>query len=91
MLRIMAQPLPSRKQAVDLAHGPRKVGSRIRRAPPPKPEKPLSKAELREREAWMMSIGMLAVAVALMVILLAVTRWGGWSPTQYRVEINEQV
>lgn len=89
MLGHMAQPLPSRKQAVDLAGGPRKLGSRIRRAPPPKPEKPLSKAELREREAWVMTTGMLAVAVALMVILLAVARWGGWSPSDYRVEINQ--
>ena len=91
MFRPMAQPLPVRKKAVDLATGPRKLGSRIRRAPPPKPEKKLSAAELREREAWMMTTGMLAMAVALMVILLAVARWGGWSPADYQVEVSELI
>lgn len=84
----MAQPLPVRKQAVDLASGPRKVGSRIRRAPPPKPEKKLTRAEIREREAWIIGTGMVAVALALTVILLAVGRWGGWSPAQHQVVLQ---
>lgn len=85
----MANPLPVRKQAVDLAMGPRKVGSRIRRAPPPPPEKKLSAAEVREREAWMIGIGVLAVAMALMIILLAAARWSGWSPAQYHVTLSD--
>lgn len=85
----MTQPLPVRKRAVDLATGPRKLGSRIRRAPPPKPERQLSAAELREREAWVMGTGILAVALALMIIILAVGRWGGWSPADYQVVISD--
>lgn len=86
----MAQPLPVRKQAVDLAMGPRKVGSRIRRAPPSPPEKKLSKAEVREREAWVIGTGILAVALALSVILLAAARWSGWSPAHYQVTFRDK-
>nr|WP_314442185.1 hypothetical protein [uncultured Sphingomonas sp.] len=81
----MAQPLQARKKAVDLAGGPRRVGSRIRRAPPPPPEKKLSAAEIREREAWMVGTGIVVIALALMVILFAAVRWGGWSPADYAV------
>jgi hypothetical protein len=88
MVGAMAQPLPVRKQSVDLAGGPRKVGSRIRRAPPPKAEKPLSAAEVREREAWMMGIGILSVALALMIVLLYAARWGGWSPSDYAIMLD---
>jgi hypothetical protein len=84
----MAQPLPVRKQAVDLAAGPRKVGSRIRRAPPPPPEKKLSAADIREREAWVMGVGMSAVALALMVILLAAAHWAGWTPSNYVISLK---
>ncbi len=86
----MAHPLPVRKQSVDLARGPRKVGSRIRRAPPPPPEKQLSKAELREREAWAIATGILAVALAVAIILLAAARWSGWSPAQYQVTLRDK-
>ncbi len=88
MVEAMAQPLPVRKQAVDLAGGPRKVGSRIRRAPPPPPEKKLSAAEVREREAWVMGIGILAVAMALMIVVLAAARWAGWSPSDYAISLD---
>jgi hypothetical protein len=87
MVGTMAQPLPVRKQAVDLAGGPRKVGSRIRRAPPPKPEKQLSAAEVREREAWVVGVGILAVAMALMIVVLAAARWAGWSPADYEITV----
>lgn len=81
----MARPLAATKKAVDLAGGPRKVGSRIRRAPPPKPEKKLSAAELREREKWIVLTGIIAVGLAVAVILYAVGRWGGWSPADYGI------
>ena len=86
----MGHPLPVRKQAVDLATGPRKVGSRIRRAPPPPAEKKLTKAELREREAWVIATGILAVALAVTIILLAATRWAGWSPAHYQVTLRDK-
>lgn len=75
---------------MDIAGGPRPVGSRIRRAPPPKPERKISAAELREREARLMVIGMVAVALAVSVILLSVARWQGWSPADYRVILTER-
>lgn len=86
----MAKPLPVRKQAVDLAGGPRKVGSRIRRAAPPKPEKPMTRAELREREAWTIGIGIVAFALALTIILFAAGKWGGWSPSHYTLVIKDR-
>jgi hypothetical protein len=85
----MARPLASGKKAVDIAGGPRPVGSRIRRAPPPKPERKVSAAELREREARLMVVGMVAVALAVSVILLSVARWHGWSLADYRVVLTE--
>lgn len=75
---------------MDLAGGPRRVGSRIRRAPPPPPEKKLTAAEIREREAWVVGTGILAVALALMVIILATARWGGWSPADYVIRLEER-
>jgi hypothetical protein len=90
MIAAMAQPLGSGKKAVDLAGGARKLGSRIRRAPPPKPEKKLSAAELREREAWLIGTGMLAFGIALAVILFAIGRWAGWSPADYTILIRDR-
>lgn len=90
MLLAMARPLAPGKKPVDITGGPRPVGSRIRRAPPPKPERKVSAAELREREAWVIGTGMVAVALSLVVILVSVARWEGWSPAHYQVEINEQ-
>ena len=90
MLPAMARPLASGKKAVDLAGGPRKLGSRIRRAPPPKPEKKLSAAELREREAWLIGTGILVFGIALAVILIAVGRWAGWSPADYVITIQSR-
>ena len=84
----MASPLPTRKQTVDLARtGP--VGSRIRRDPPPKPERKLTKAEIREREAWLMGIGITAFALALFVILVALNIGPGWSPSQVNIVFRE--
>lgn len=90
MAEVMAQPLPAAKKAVDLAGGVRRTGSRIRRAPPPGPEKKLTAAQLRERELWVVVTGMIAVALALALIMLAVARWGGWSPRDYVVVISDR-
>jgi hypothetical protein len=84
----MAQPMPVRKKAVDLAGGQRKVGSRIRRAPPPKPEKKLTAAELREREKRVVVTGMVAFALAITILLVTAGRWEGWSPANYVVVVN---
>jgi 1,4-dihydroxy-2-naphthoate octaprenyltransferase len=87
----MAAPLASHKKTVDLAGGPAKV-SRIRRDPPPVvKEKTVTRAEVREREAWMLAIGILSITAALFVILIAVSNWAGWSLSDYMIVWRERV
>ena len=87
----MARPLATGKKAVDLHGGPRKVGSRIRRDPPPPPPKQISAAELREREKWVVVTGILAVGLALMVIVVSASRWAGWSPSDYTIQLQDRI
>ena len=77
----MAAPLKSAKQSVDLAR-PGTKGSRIRRDPPPPPAKQLSLAERSERDARMVVIGIGVFTAALLVILLAVSSYTGWTPRE---------
>jgi hypothetical protein len=86
----MAAPLPTAKKTVDLAATRGMRVSRIRRDPPPVvKEKTFTRAELRQREAWMMAVGITAMAVALFVVLVAVSRWAGWSMTDYEIVWRE--
>jgi len=86
----MAAPLPTAKKTVDLATSRGGRVSRIRRDPPPRvKEKTITRAELRQREAWMMAIGITAMTVALFVVLIAVSRWAGWSLTAYEIVWRE--
>jgi len=82
----MASPLPTRKTSVDLA-APVTRGSRIRRDPPP-PVKQVSTAEIKERDARDIVIGIVTVALALFVILIALSNAGGWSPRQYNIHVR---
>lgn len=87
----MAAPLPTTKKAVDLAASGAVRVSRIRRDPPPKgKEKTITRAELREREAWAMVIGITAVTLALFVVLMAFSRWAGWSLSDYEIVWRER-
>ena len=83
----MASPLPTNKKTVDLATPVPRV-SRIRRDPPP-PVKQVSTAEVRERDAWTLVIGIVTFALALSIILIGVSNVSGWSPRQYTIEIRE--
>ncbi len=89
---VMASPLHSVKKSVDLAapgpRGPRV--SRIRRDPPPPPEQILSVAEIRERQARDIVIGVLAFTLSLLAILIGFTN-ASWSPSQHRIVIEEEV
>ena len=76
----MASPLRTGKQVVDLSAPVRM--SRIRRDPPPI-AKPISDHDRRERDKRFAIIGIVAIAAALFVILLAVGSVLGWSPSQY--------
>jgi hypothetical protein len=84
----MASPIKTAKQAVDLAAPVVRV-SRIRRDPPP-PVKTVTAAEIRERDARGMAIGISALTLAALVLLLAATNAAGWSPSQYTITIREQ-
>ena len=82
----MASPLHPRKQAVDLA-APVVLVSRIRRDPPPK-EKIVTAAEIRERDAWSIGVGIAVVALAVFVILIGASNAAGWSPRQYTIQLR---
>ena len=83
----MASPLPSRKQSVDLAAPVVRV-SRIRRDPPPQ-VKPLTAADIRERDAHNIVIGIIVFALALFVILVAFGKASGWSPSHHPIHIRQ--
>jgi hypothetical protein len=82
----MASSPHSRKKAVDMAAPPVRA-SRIRRDPPP-PVKLITAAEIRERDARNIVIGVIAIGLALIVILTAVTNAAGWSPSQYTINLQ---
>ena len=83
----MASPLPTRKISVDLAAPVLRV-SRIRRDPPPPPPKEVSTAEIVERDARHVAVGIVTVALALFVILIGVSNAAGWSPRQYTIRMQ---
>ncbi len=82
----MASPQHRRKTAVDLA-APAVRGSRIRRDPPPLAPR-ITAADIKERDARGMAIGIAVLVVALVVVLISVTNIAGWSPSQYTVRID---
>ena len=77
----MASPLQSGKKTVDLAAPGVRV-SRIRRDPPPK-AKEITAAEVKERDAWDVAIGVTLFALALFIIMVGFGKAAGWSPSQY--------
>ena len=83
----MANPLPTAKQSVDLAYSGSAV-SRIRRDPPPV-VKELSVVDVGQREGWAIAIGVVSFALALFVVVLAISSAAGWTPSQYSVNIKE--
>jgi hypothetical protein len=82
----MAAPLKTGKQTVDLAAGGVRV-SRIRRNPPPAPKKePILDRE--ERETIGATVGVITISLALVVAILGVGIYAGWSPADYELFIN---
>ena len=82
----MASPLPTRKQAVDLGSTAPRV-SKIRRDPPA-PEKPKSLRIPDEQNRADAVIGVLAFALALVVIVFAFGSYSGWSLEQYTIHVE---
>lgn len=80
----MARPLPTGKQSVNLAKPAPRV-SRIRRDPPPVVKEVFVDPEELDRRSVV--IGILSVALAIVVIILAVSSYNGWTPREYTVQI----
>ena len=83
----MANPLPTAKQSVDLASAGLAV-SRIRRDPPPA-VKEIAAVDVEEREGWAIAVGVVSFALALFVVVLAISSAAGWTPSQYSINIKE--
>ena len=81
----MASPLKPGKQAVNLAGAAPRV-SRIRRDPPPK-VKEVTVAELEERDARTVAVGVVAVACAIVAIIIGLASYGGWTPSQHKIHV----
>ncbi|MEQ7873858.1 hypothetical protein ABDK56_07610 [Sphingomonas sp. ASV193] len=76
------------KKSVDMG-APRVRGSRIRRDPPPKPERVLSRAEIREHDQRRMIMGIGGVAIALFAILLGLNTSGIQKITDWKLSYSE--
>ena len=81
----MATPLPTTKQSIDLASGAVR-GSRIRRDPPAA-VKELEVRDPNERNTLMLVAGILAFALAIVIITIGIAGAAGWSPSQYTVHV----
>ena len=81
----MPTPLKTGKQAVKLAEPEVRV-SRIRRDPPPAVKEKLVYPDVVDRRD--VAIGIIAIALAICVIILAFGKYSGWSPSDYTVEWN---
>jgi hypothetical protein len=81
----MAAPLKTGKHSVKLG-APVRV-SKIRRDPPPV----VKKVEVRdpeERETQMVVVGVVGFALAVFIVVIGFSNYGGWSPSDYSIEVN---
>jgi len=79
----MASPLNSAKTKVDLAAAGPRV-SRIRRNPPP-PAKKERVLDREDREKLSVTVGVLAIALALVAIIAGIGIYAGWTPREYEM------
>jgi hypothetical protein len=82
----MASPLNSGKQTVDLAPGAPRV-SKIRRDPPPLVKKTVV-PDRDGQDRRLAAVGIIAFALAIVVLIIAIGSWAGWSPSQYTVRLK---
>lgn len=83
----MASPLKTGKQSIDLASKDPRV-SRIRRDPPPPAPKELRVRDPDEVDQRVVVVGVIAFALAIMVVLIGLSSMIGWSPSDYRVRLG---
>lgn len=84
----MASPLKSGKQPVTLAPGGARV-SKIRRDPPPAAKQTVV-PDRDEQDRTSAAIGIAVVALALLVAIVGIGSWAGWTPSQYTIHIRLQ-
>ena len=77
----MGAPLQPGKRSVNLAASGVRV-SKIRRDPPPK-VKEATIADRDERDARIVLIGVIVFALALVVAIIGLSSFAGWSPRHY--------
>jgi hypothetical protein len=77
----MAKPLPTAKQSVTLAPGEVRP-SRIRRDPPPVARQTVI-PDRDERDERAVIFGVLAFTLAILVIIIGLSAYNGWTPRQY--------
>lgn len=82
----MAAPLQTRKASVDLASDGIRV-SKIRRDPPPAVRKTVV-PDRDYRHNRTVAVGVVAFALAIVVIIVAFGSWAGWSPSQYTIHVK---
>ncbi len=73
------------KTSVDLAAKDARV-SRIRRDPPPK-VKEITVADVEERDARVVVIGVIAFTLAIVAVILGFASWTGWSPSEHPINV----
>ena len=83
----MAAPLGSTKTPVNLA-AKGVPGSRIRRDPPPVVKKKVVDRDEQDRRD--VPVGILLFALALVVAILGLASYGGWSPRQVTLEVDDK-
>ena len=82
----MARPLHNGKQPVKLAADGARV-SKIRRDPPPVVRKTVI-PDRDETDRRAVAIGILAFTLAVVVVIIALGSWAGWSPSEYTVRVK---
>ena len=83
----MSAPLQSGKQPIKL--GPNGVRvSKIRRDPPPIAKK-IVVPDRDEMDQRAVVIGVLAFTLAILVAIVGISTYGGWSPRQVTLEVDD--
>ena len=82
----MARPLKPGKNSVDLAAKGAPRVSRIRRDPPPK-VKEVTVADIEERDARLVVVGVIAFTLAIVAIILGFASWTGYSPSEHPINL----
>ena len=85
----MAAPLQTGKTTVNLAGAKGVPGSRIRRDPPPVAKKTVI-PDRNEQDLRSVPIAIIAFTLALVVIIIGIGSFTGWSPRQVTLEVDDR-